>query len=59
MYYSIQAIANFRLPIVDYSQSAIGTWQSAIHLPARLNNAGDLTLQCQFAKTDATEAELP
>jgi hypothetical protein len=51
-------IADFRLPISDFAKSAIGNWQSEIFLPARLNDARDLTLERQLAETDATQVEL-
>jgi hypothetical protein len=51
---------NCQLPIADFQignrQLEIG---NSMFLPARLNDAGDLTLQRQLAKTDAAQIELP
>jgi hypothetical protein len=43
----------------NYWNLEIGNWKLAMYLPARLNNAGDLSLQRQLAKTDAAQIELP
>jgi hypothetical protein len=40
-------------------QSQIGNQKSKMPLPTRLNDARDLSLERQFAKTDATEIEFP
>jgi len=45
--------------LIANCQLKIGNRQSAMSLPARLNYARDLSLQCQLAKTDAAQAELP
>jgi phosphatidate phosphatase PAH1 len=50
------------LPIADcrlkFRNSEIGNWKSAMTLPTRLNDAGNLTLKRQLAKTDAAQIKL-
>jgi hypothetical protein len=50
------------MPVADCrlkSKLEIGNWKSAMHLPTRLNDAGDLSLERQLAKTDAAQIKLP
>src|SRR5258705_11147494 len=52
----------FLLPISDCrlkSQIGIGNRESATRLPTRLNDAGNLPLQRQLAKTNAAQIKLP
>jgi hypothetical protein len=46
------------LPI-EIHKLEIGNWQSAMTLPTRLNDAGDLPLERQLTKTDAAQIKLP
>jgi len=49
--------SNFRLQVSDCKFENLQS-TSAIFLPARLHDAGNLSLQRQFAKTDAAQVEL-
>jgi hypothetical protein len=51
------SIFDCQLPIADLKLE-IGNRKSAMSLPARLYDAGNLSLQRQLAKTDAAELEL-
>jgi len=50
-------IADCRLPI-ENPKLEIGNCQSAMTLPTRLNDAGNLTLKRQLAKTNAAQIKL-
>src|SRR5262249_35089283 len=50
------SIANCRLPIEN--QLEIGNRKSAMSLPTRLHDAGDLSGQRQFTKADAAQVKL-
>jgi hypothetical protein len=43
---------------LKFRNSEIGNWKSAMTLPTRLNDAGNLTLERQLAKTDAAQIKL-
>jgi hypothetical protein len=49
------------LPIADFQFVRIGNWQLAIGnalLPTGFDDAGNLSLECQFAKTDTAQIKL-